>query len=154
MAVELAGQRVAMDMAGSVIDQVLALALLRRGDEIVEERKSLLRARRTVLEAALRREAPEWTWRTPAGGMSLWVDLGEPSAAALCTRARAYGVQLESGSRFGVDPGTFEQRIRIPYTLPVERLEEAAQRLAAAFRCEEPPLAAAGAVSDGSRWVA
>jgi DNA-binding transcriptional MocR family regulator len=151
MAVELAGQRVAMDMAGSVIDQVLAVALLRRGDEIVDHRRTLLRERRTVLEAALKREAPEWSWRTPIGGLSLWVDLGEPAAAALAARAAAYGVRVESGSRFGVDPGTFEQRIRIPYTLPPETLDEAAQRLAKAFRCEDPAMAAA---TDDNRWVA
>ena len=151
MAVELAGQRVAMDMAGSVIDQVLALALLRRGEEIVEHRKALLRERRTALETALRREVPEWTWRRPVGGLSLWVDLGEPSAAALCARATAYGVRVESGSRFGVDPGTFEQRIRIPFTLPTETLDEAVQRLAAAFRCEEPPMSV---MPDENRWVA
>src|SRR5262249_5269536 len=46
LATELAGQRVAMDMAGSVIDQVLALALLRRGDDIVAERRRMLRENR------------------------------------------------------------------------------------------------------------
>jgi DNA-binding transcriptional MocR family regulator len=150
MAVELAGQRVAMDMAGSVIDQVIAVALLRRQDEVIAERHRVLRERRAALETALARELPEWSWRTPTGGLSLWVDIGEPSAAALAARAAARGVRIEGGSRFGVDPGTFEQRIRIPYTLPVETLDEAVRRLAAAFRCEDAPVA----VAEESRWVA
>jgi len=40
--------------------------------------------------------------------------------------------------------------VRIPYTLPSETLEEAVRRLAAAFRCEEPP----SAVAEENRWVA
>lgn len=150
MAIELAGQRVAMDMAGSVIDQVIAVALLRRQDGIVTERLGWLRERRAALESALIREVPEWSWRTPVGGLSLWVDLGEQSASRLAARAANFGVRLEGGSRFGVDPGTFEQRIRIPYTLPAAMLDEAVVRLAAAFRCDAPPVFA----PEENRWVA
>jgi DNA-binding transcriptional MocR family regulator len=141
---------VAMDMAGSVVDQILAVNLLRREDGVVAERRRMLRERRAVLENALARHLPEWSWHTPTGGLSLWVDLGEPSASALATRAAAFGVRIEGGSRFGVDPGTFEQRIRIPYTLPPETLEDAVPRLAAAFRCEDPPVS----VAEENRWVA
>lgn len=150
LAVELAGQRVAMDMAGSAIDQMLAVTLLRREEEIVTARRALLRERRAALEAALSRHLPYWTWRRPSGGLSLWVDIGEPTAAGLSARAVGYGVQIESGSRFGADPGTFEHRVRIPYTLPAETLEDAVRRLASAFRCEEPP----SAVAEENRWVA
>jgi hypothetical protein len=42
-------------------------------------------------------------------------------------------VRVEGGARFGVDPGTHEHRLRIPFTLPVEVYEPAAERLAAAL---------------------
>ncbi|OLE21987.1 MAG: GntR family transcriptional regulator [Catenulispora sp. 13_1_20CM_3_70_7] len=150
MATELAGQRVAMDMAGSILDQILAVALLRRGWGIVEERRERLRRQRAALETALAAELPEWTWRTPPGGLSLWVDLGEPSSSEVADRAAAFGVRLVGGPHFGVDPGTFEHRLRIPYTLPEETLRDAVRRLASAFRCETalPP------VSEENRWVA
>lgn len=69
----------------------------------------------------------------PARGLSLWVDLGEPVSSALAERAGACGVHIGRGARFGVDPGTFEHRLRIPYTLSADRLDEAVRRLAAAF---------------------
>jgi DNA-binding transcriptional MocR family regulator len=150
LATELAGQRVATDMAGSVLDQILAAALLRRGWGVVEERRAALRRQRAALEAALRAELPEWSWRTPPGGLSLWVDLGEPASSELTDRAAAFGVRLAAGSKFGVDPGTFENRIRIPYTLPEDTLRDAVRRLAAAFRCE----AALPALPEENRWVA
>ncbi|NUR25743.1 MAG: PLP-dependent aminotransferase family protein [Catenulispora sp.] len=150
MATELAGTRVSMDMAGSVVDQLLAIALLRRGWGVVEERRETLRRQRAALEAALKAELPEWSWRTPPGGLSLWVDIGEPTSSMLADRAAAFGVRLVGGPKFGVDPGTFEHRVRIPYTLPEETLREAVRRLASAHRCEAtlPPL------TEENRWVA
>ncbi|NUR59715.1 MAG: PLP-dependent aminotransferase family protein, partial [Catenulispora sp.] len=150
LATELAGQRVATDMAGSVLDQILAAALLRRGWGIVEDRRAALRRQRAALETALLAELPEWSWRTPPGGLSLWVDLGEPTSSELADRAAAFGVRLAGGSKFGVDPGTFEHRLRIPYTLPEDTLRDAVRRLASAFRCE----AALPALPEENRWVA
>jgi DNA-binding transcriptional MocR family regulator len=37
--------------------------------------------------AALTEHIPQWTWQLPPGGLSLWVDLGEPIASALAERA-------------------------------------------------------------------
>ncbi|MEU3464756.1 PLP-dependent aminotransferase family protein [Streptomyces sp. NPDC006733] len=130
---ELAGVRVSMDMAGSVIDQLVALPLLRRMDELVAARVAEARARRAALVAALVRDLPEWSWRLPPGGLSLWVDLGEPIATALADRAAGYGVRIEGGSRFGAEPGTFEHRLRLPFTLPSGTLDEAVQRVALAL---------------------
>lgn len=130
---ELAGLRVSMDMAGSVIDQLVALPLLRRMDELVAARVVEARERRAALVAALVRDIPEWSWRLPPGGLSLWVDLGEPVATALAERAAGYGVRIEGGSRFGAEPGTFEHRLRLPFTLPGGTLDEAVQRVALAL---------------------
>ncbi|MBP2406972.1 MocR-like transcription factor YczR [Streptomyces syringium] len=136
---ELAGQRVATDMGGSVLDQLLALALLPRGGELLPTRLEQLRRQRAALAAALAAHIPQWTWQLPPGGLSLWVDLGEPVASALAERALDKGVRIESGAYFATDPGIFEQRLRIPYTMPPDTLREAVHRMATVLADGLPP---------------
>ncbi|MEU7892319.1 PLP-dependent aminotransferase family protein [Nonomuraea sp. NPDC049152] len=147
---ELAGQRVATDMGGSVLDQLLALDLLTRAGDLLPARLEQLRERRTALAAALAEHVPQWTWRLPPGGLSLWVDLGEPIATTLAERALDYGVRIESGTYFATDPGIFEQRLRIPYTTPPDTLREAVRRMAAALADGPSPSSATGR----PHWVA
>ncbi|MGY4988565.1 MocR-like transcription factor YczR [Streptomyces nigrescens] len=130
---ELAGQRVATDMGGSVLDQLLALALLARAGDLLPPRLEQMRRQRAALTTALTEHAPQWTWQLPPGGLSLWVDLGEPIASALAERALDYGVRIEGGAYFATDPGLFEQRLRIPYTTPPDTLREAVHRMATAL---------------------
>ncbi|MEV5609785.1 PLP-dependent aminotransferase family protein [Streptomyces sp. NPDC052225] len=135
---EFAAQRVATDMGGSVVDQLLALTLLRDAGGLLADRLTALRAGRAALTEALTRHTPHWTWRPPPGGLSLWVDLGAPRAADLAERALAHGVRVESGGYFATDPGLFDHRLRLPYTLPAHTLTEAVQRLSRAA-AEGPP---------------
>lgn len=130
---ELAGQRVATDMGGPVLDQLLALALLPRAEELLPPRLEQTRRQRAALAAALAEHVPQWTWQLPPGGLSLWVDLGEPVSSALADRVRDYGVRIEGGAYFATDPGIFEQRLRIPYTMPPDILCEAVRRMATAL---------------------
>ncbi|KOG07225.1 MULTISPECIES: PLP-dependent aminotransferase family protein [Streptomyces] len=130
---ELARVRITADLSGSVLDQLVAVALLDRLGEILPRRVEELRRRRAALSEALARHVPEWRWTLPPGGMCLWIDLGRPIASALASRALRHGVRVEGGARFGVDPGTHEHRLRIPYTLPEDVYESAAERLAAAL---------------------
>ncbi|MFF4281514.1 PLP-dependent aminotransferase family protein [Streptomyces kronopolitis] len=140
---ELAGQRVATDMGGSVLDQLLALALLDRAGELLPPRLEQLREQRAVLAAALAEHAPAWTWKLPPGGLSLWVELGRPIASALAERVLDYGVRIEGGAYFAADPGLFEQRLRIPYTTAPDTLREAVRRMAAALADGLPRSSAA-----------
>ncbi|MEV5595250.1 PLP-dependent aminotransferase family protein [Streptomyces sp. NPDC052496] len=130
---ELAAQRAATDMGGSVLDQLLALDLLERSEELLPARLAQLRTQRAALTAALTEHLPHWTWQLPPGGLSLWADLGAPVAAALADRARDHGVRIEGGACFATDPGVFEHRLRIPYTAPPDTLREAVHRMAAAL---------------------
>lgn len=133
MITELTAVRVSADMTGSVLDQLVALPLLAGMERSLPARLAELRGRRAALVDSLQRHTPEWSWQVPPGGLSLWVDLGEPVSSALAERAAAAGVHIGRGARFGVDPGTFEHRLRIPYTLPADCLDEGVRRLAAAF---------------------
>ncbi|MGC5011352.1 PLP-dependent aminotransferase family protein [Streptosporangium sp. DT93] len=135
---ELAGQRIATDLGGSVLDQLLALDLLGREEELLPQRLERVREQRAALVAALSERIPRWTWRTPPGGLSLWVDLGEPIASALAERAMDYGVRIEGGAYFAGEPGVFEQRLRIPYTTPPDTLREAVHRMAATLAAGLP----------------
>ncbi|MFI6744087.1 PLP-dependent aminotransferase family protein [Nonomuraea sp. NPDC050451] len=130
---ELAAQRIATDLGGSVLDQLLALDLLARAVELLPPRLERMREQRTALAAALAEHIPQWTWQLPPGGLSLWVDLGEPIASALAERSLDYGVRIEGGAYFATDPGIFEQRLRIPYTTPPDTLREAVHRMATAL---------------------
>ncbi|GAA2349005.1 PLP-dependent aminotransferase family protein [Streptomyces kunmingensis] len=130
---ELTTLRVTADMSGSVLDQLVAGRLLAREADILGRRLPVLRAQRDLLTASLGREFPDWRWQLPPGGLSLWIDLGRPIASALARAALRHGVRIEGGSRFGADPGTFEHRLRWPYTQPAEVAEEAVRRVGAAL---------------------
>ncbi|MDX3534192.1 PLP-dependent aminotransferase family protein [Streptomyces sp. MB09-01] len=150
MIAELTAVRVSADMTGSVLDQLVALPLMDDMDRALPARLAQLRIQREALVQALQRHTPEWSWRIPPGGLSLWVDLGEAVSSALAERAAAAGVHIGRGARFGVDPGTFEHRLRIPYTLCADRLDEGVRRLASAFH-DGVPLPSA---VDRPHWVA
>lgn len=127
----LAAIRVGVDMASPVLEQLVAVALLRRADEIVPARRAELAARRDVLAAALRAELPQWRFVLPSGGASLWAELDGPVSSALARAVADWGVRLAPGPRFGVD-GTLERFLRLPFTLPAADLVEAVRRIAAA----------------------
>ena len=74
----------------------------------------------------------------PAGGLSLWVELDAPRSTALAAIADRYGLRLAAGPRFGVD-GAFERFMRLPFSLPEPVLEDAASRLAVAWRAVASP---------------
>ena len=141
----LAIARSALDISGSVIDQLVAAELLARAEEVLPRRREVVRARRDALAAALAEHLPEWRFALPAGGLSLWAELDAPRSSALAAIADRHGVRLAAGPRFGVD-GAFERFVRLPYSLPEPQLEEAAARLAVAWRAitEGAP---AGAIS-------
>jgi DNA-binding transcriptional MocR family regulator len=127
---ELAARRADVDMASPVLDQLLAVELLARWDEVLASRRALVRPRRDALLRALAANAPDWHVRRPAGGLSAWVRLSAPSATRLAALAATEGVHVTPGPSFSVD-GTFEQHVRLPYTLAPEELEEAVGRLVA-----------------------
>ncbi|MEN3278914.1 MAG: hypothetical protein V7607_54 [Solirubrobacteraceae bacterium] len=127
---ELAARRADLDMASPVLEQLLAVELFEHWDEVLASRRELLRERRDALLRALATHAPDWRVRRPAGGLSTWVRLGAPIATRLAAVAAGEGVRVTPGPSFSVD-GTFEQHLRLPFTLAPEDLEEAVARLAA-----------------------
>ncbi|MEU8945960.1 PLP-dependent aminotransferase family protein [Streptomyces sp. NPDC048489] len=148
---ELATARVPADMGGPVLDQLVALGLLARTEQVLAERLPRLRVQREALAESLGRHLPDWRWTSPPGGLSLWIDLGRPVASPLARAALGRGVRIEGGARFGADPGTHESRLRFPYTLAPDVLDEAVRRVATAL---DDGLDAAGTDTGRPRWVA
>jgi DNA-binding transcriptional MocR family regulator len=126
----LAAVRVGVDMASPVLEQLVAVHLLRRSAEIVGLRRAQLTAQRDALVEALRSELPEWRFTVPSGGMSLWVELDGPLSSALARAAEERDVLLAPGPRFGLD-GTLERFLRLPFSLPPDDLAGAVRRIAA-----------------------
>ncbi|GIH19088.1 MocR-like transcription factor YczR [Rugosimonospora africana] len=124
----LAAVRVGVDMSGPVLDQLVAARLLAHASSVVEARRVRLRRQRDVLMAALRERLPEWRFRVPAGGVTLWLELDAPISSPLCRAVERYGIRLAPGPRFGMD-GTMERFLRMPFTLPERDLLEAVDRM-------------------------
>lgn len=133
----LAQRRAHVDIGSSVLDQLVTAALLEREREVLDARVAAVREQRDVLLTALRERLPSWRVPVPAGGLSTWVDLGAPVSSALSALAHAHGVRIVPGTAFGVD-GTFEDRLRVPFSRPPEELRRAVDGLAAAWAVLDP----------------
>lgn len=129
---ELAAARAAMDLASPILDQLVAVGVLRGDGAHIEQHRARWREQRAVLMRTVDELFPDWSYRVPEGGLSLWVRMGHDEATGLAHRAQTHGVLLHGGSRFGADAGTFEHYIRLPYTQPAELLVKAMHRISLA----------------------
>jgi DNA-binding transcriptional MocR family regulator len=125
----LAALRVGVDMAGPVLEQLVAVRLLAQADAIIAARRAELVGQRDALVTVLAEVLPEWRFTVPSGGVTLWAELDGPISSALARAAEEVGVRLAPGPRFGLD-GTLERFLRLPFTLPAEDLTEAVRRIA------------------------
>jgi DNA-binding transcriptional MocR family regulator len=120
----LAQARAGQDLAGPVLDQLVAVEMLDRAESILPERRARLLAARDALVQALARQLPEWRCDVPNAGMVLWVELPiGMSATRLAADALEQGVRLTAGPRFTVR-GTADRWLRLPFTLPAEQLAD------------------------------
>ncbi len=129
--------RVALDLGSPVLEQLVAARLLARRDELWADQRTRLRDQRDALAAALRAELPDWRFRLPHGGLSLWCELpvtGAPGtgATALVMEAERHGVVVSPGSVFAVEGG-LDSFVRVPFTRPADELRDAVARLAEAW---------------------
>jgi DNA-binding transcriptional MocR family regulator len=147
----LAQIRAGTDLAGPVLEQLIAARLLRRADAVLAERRALLRRSRDALMDALTLALPTWRFHRPAAGMVLWIEMPEARATRLVAHALDIGLRLTAGPRFTID-GTADRWFRLPYTLPPEKVAAVVDLL----------VDAAGRVDSGappsgnkqSRWTA
>ena len=129
----LVGIKTVCDLGTGVPSQLAAIQALAHADRIVARRRVELRERRDRALAALARHLPDWRTAVPAGGMSLWVDVGGQDADQIARRAREHGVRVPSARVCSAD-GRALGHLRLTLARPAEELEEAVARLAAASR--------------------
>jgi DNA-binding transcriptional MocR family regulator len=133
----LARAKTIMDLGSSPVMQLVGARLLDVMDETIEQRKLELRAGLERTTALLDRLMPDWEYRIPRGGQVLWIRLPRGSARGLAVIAVRHGVRIATGP--ALSPGeTFDDYIRVPYTLPESQLVEGLCRLAAAWESYDP----------------
>jgi len=128
----LARARPAGDLGTPILEQLVATHVLADVDTVLNQRREQLRAGRDRLVASLRARFPEWLVPDVTGGLTVWVNLGEPVSSRLTLAARAHGLLVAAGPRFGVD-GAFERFLRIPFSYSAEETDRAVEALAAAW---------------------
>jgi DNA-binding transcriptional MocR family regulator len=125
--------RVALDLGSPVLEQLVAARLLAAPEAHWRQHRARLLEQRDALAAALAERLPDWRFRLPEGGLSLWCELPtrdrRAGAAALAAEAEARAVAVSPGPVFALDGG-LDSFVRIPYTRPAPALEDAVDRLA------------------------
>ncbi len=131
----IAARRPSVDLGTAIVEQLASARLLAMADDVLPERRELIRRRRNLLRSLLAEQLPDWQQCNadlPTGGLGLWMRLPAPMSSALSAAASRLGVDIPPGPRFGVD-GTLERYIRVPYTLPEDQLAEGVMLLARAW---------------------
>lgn len=126
-----AAARTSLDLGGPLMEQLAAAHLVRALDEPLPARLAALRDSRAALLELLAGHLPEWEAAYPSGGLSAWCRLPAPISTALTVIAPDFGIRLAAGPRFGVG-GAFERYLRVPFTLPPDKLEAAVLALRSA----------------------
>jgi DNA-binding transcriptional MocR family regulator len=124
----LLSTRTAIDLGSPVFEQLVLAELLADPEPALRHRRRELAAQRDVLMTALHHHCPQWSFRRPGGGLSVWCELDAPISTRIAVVAQNHGIRLAPGSRFAAHGG-FERRLRLPYTLPADVLSEAVRRL-------------------------
>lgn len=132
---QLTSARVTLDLGVPVMEQLVTAVLLENPLPTLTEHRTRLREQRDALVTALGNAVPQWRFRVPEGGLSLWCELHGPGRGlglALAREAELHGVIVAPGPVFAPGGG-LDRFVRIPYTRRVEELERAVAGLAEAW---------------------
>jgi DNA-binding transcriptional MocR family regulator len=131
--------KLVVDHGSSLPSQAIATVLMADIQKTIEHRRAEAEVRLAALETALRERLPEWQWRRPDGGLSLWVRLPRGTSAEYAHVAFRHGVHLVPGNMASAQ-GNFADHLRLPFVRPPETLELAVERLAGAWHTYEQAL--------------
>jgi DNA-binding transcriptional MocR family regulator len=128
------------DLGSSVISQVVAVRLLDQATRARDLRRLEVSESLARLEQLLREHLPTWTWRPPAGGLSLWACLPHGSASDLARIALRRGLAIVPGSVMS-PRGAFDDHVRLPLGRGDGMMTAAIKALAEAWSeyCETVP---------------
>jgi DNA-binding transcriptional MocR family regulator len=120
------------DLGTPMFDQAVAARLLTDFEQLRADRRAHLLAALDLTADVLRSRVPDWHWRTPDGGPSLWIRLPHGTAAAYAQVALRHGVEVIPGDVMS-PAGGHGECFRLPFTMPLEDLEVMLHRLADAW---------------------
>jgi DNA-binding transcriptional MocR family regulator len=118
-------------LAGPVVEQLAACALLDGLDAGAAAARARLREGRAALLGALADRLPGWRVTPPPGGLVLWCGLPSPRSSAVVLEAARLGLRLAAGPLFGTGH-VLEDGLRLPFTQPPDVLRRAVELLARA----------------------
>lgn len=125
-------ERSSVDLGGALLEQCIAVELLDDAPALRAHTRAKLAAGRDAVRTGLR-ELPGAVMPPMHGGLSAWVDLGEPVSTQLSLAAHAHGLRLPPGPRFATGD-VLERFIRIPITWDPTVLADGLTRLGRAWR--------------------
>jgi DNA-binding transcriptional MocR family regulator len=121
------------DLGCSLVSQAIAVGLLADVERIGDMRRAELTERLALLEGLLHDMLPDWRWRQPKGGLSIWARLPAGSSAELAQVAGRRGVLVAPGPLMS-PTGGFDEFIRLPFDHDPAVLSEGVRRLASAWQ--------------------
>jgi DNA-binding transcriptional MocR family regulator len=121
------------DLGTSLYSQAIAVHVIADLDRIRDLRLRELTGRLAHMEELMQRELPDWRWRRPKGGLSLWARLPGGTATELAYIAQRRGVVVVPGSVMS-PTGRFDDFIRLPLDHDPAVLGEGIRRLASAWK--------------------
>ncbi|WP_160049909.1 PLP-dependent aminotransferase family protein [Nocardiopsis sp. FR4] len=135
MALRLSRRKILADLASPLLDQAVAVRLIRRYDELSRQRSELLREALDHMEGLLREALPAWEWRRPDGGAALWVRLPGVRARSYVQVALCHDVELVPGAIMSAsEDDRHAEYFRLPFAYDRPTREELVWRLARAWR--------------------
>jgi DNA-binding transcriptional MocR family regulator len=121
------------DLGSSLVSQAIAAGMLADAERISDLRRRELTERLALLEDLLHGTLPDWRWRRPKGGLSIWARLPAGSSTELAQIAGRRGVLVAPGPLMS-PTGQFEEFIRLPFDHEPAVLREGLRRLASAWQ--------------------
>jgi DNA-binding transcriptional MocR family regulator len=124
--------KVVSDLSGSLVSQAVAARVLLRAPELATLRRRQVRTHLEHATRLLAQHLPDWTWRRPEGGLSLWLRMPAGNASELAAAALRRGVAIVPGT-VNSPEGRWTDHVRLPFVLPPAKMEEGIRRIAAAW---------------------
>lgn len=129
---QLARQKTVWDNGTSLLPQIVATRLLSDWRTIAEERRHVAAINLSIATEAIRHLLPDWTFRTPDGGLALWATLPGGDSRQFAQRALRERVEILPGTIFHWGEPA-DSSIRISLTPPRDEMAEGMRRLIRAW---------------------
>ena len=135
--VRMLATKTVADLGSPVISQLVAMKCMTHFDRVQDERRAELRQQRDLMCALLEEHLPEFEFRRPPGGLSVWAHLPQGNADEFADVAMRHGVAIVPGPSLSVDEGN-RRAVRLVYSRPDYVIREGVARLAQSWTTYAP----------------